>query len=283
MAQGVGFSIDASFLKTLEQADKKMQSIIDKSNELGRATYNAFSQITKSGVVSYVKKLEQELATLDSISKSIGANSGMQKLKKDIDSLISTNNALAESLRNTSQYKNEVFSSTALNAGNAMINIFKELKTSNDAYLRSLQDRFNAEQGYQQRQQAIKAAREQETQQELQRYQQIIQKIKELEQVQKQAYNDKKTINVFKEPGFYSAAVAAEAEAIKQLEYYRAEARKIEQKHESEIAVLKEQNIIKEFKTKHQLHEEYLAQAKKREQELIQEFSKEREEEKDVR
>lgn len=272
MAQGVGFSIDTKFLNLLKEADDGMQKIIDKSNELGRVAYNAFSQITKSGVVNYVKKLEQELTTLNSISQSIGADSGMRSLKKDIDAVIKTNNALVESLKGTSQYTMSIFSQSVVNTGQSLVDLFKQMKTANDAYLNSLESRFKAEQQYQQRQQSIKSAREQETKDELRRYQQILDKIRELEKVQndaskirKQALgaNDKQGINA------WFTSRNAEEEALTQLKYYREQAAKIEQKYEVETQLIKRQNTIKEFQDKRAEFNKYLNDVQKRTMDFI--------------
>lgn len=272
MAQGVGFSIDTKFLNLLKEADDGMQKIIDKSNELGRVAYNAFSQITKSGVVNYVKKLEQELTTLNSISQSIGADSGMRSLKKDIDAVIKTNNALVESLKGTSQYTMSIFSQSVVNTGQSLVDLFKQMKTANDAYLNSLESRFKAEQQYQQRQQSIKSAREQETKDELRRYQQILDKIRELEKVQNDASkirkqtlgaNDKQGINA------WFTSRNAEEEALTQLKYYREEAAKIEQKHEAETLLIKQQNTIKEFNDKRAEFNKYLNDVQKRTMDFI--------------
>lgn len=222
MADGFEAILNANFLKTLQDADKKMADMIAHSDNLGASVYSAFSKITNSGVLPYVTQLEQKISALNSIKMAIGDNIGMQGLKSTVESAIAELDKLQTALKSTSQYTSE------------------------------------------------KQATQRQS--ELNYYQQIIEKIKELERAKAEAKGVKTTLGGSSSPediAMVKSAKSAYTEINKELRHYKSEAKEIEKKYEAEIAVLKKQNAIEEFQTKHKLHEAYLAQVKKREQALF--------------
>ena len=109
MATGVGFSFDTSFLNNLVKADKQMDELMKKSNQMSRSIISAFQDMTQQGVVPYTQNLERQKLALDEVLKNITKSNGAAKshygsMKK---SVVDTTNALVamiDQLRKSPQY-----------------------------------------------------------------------------------------------------------------------------------------------------------------------------------
>lgn len=68
MAQGVGFSIDASFLNKIEQADKALKKLADTNDTVVKNISNTWKQIGEQGLDSYLRSLEKQKRVLSDIA-----------------------------------------------------------------------------------------------------------------------------------------------------------------------------------------------------------------------
>lgn len=100
MAQGVGFSIDASFLNKIEQADKAFKKLADTNDTVVKNISNTWKQIGEQGLDSYLRSLEKQKKVLADIASIKFDDSAPYYLKKfgenakssvaEIDKLIQT-------------------------------------------------------------------------------------------------------------------------------------------------------------------------------------------------
>ena len=100
MAQGVGFSIDASFLNKIEQADKALKKLADTNDTVVKNISNTWKQIGEQGLDSYLRSLEKQKNVLADIASIKFDDSAPYYLKKfgenarssvaEIDKLIQT-------------------------------------------------------------------------------------------------------------------------------------------------------------------------------------------------
>lgn len=100
MAQGIGFSIDASFLNKIEQADKALKKLADTNDTVVKNISNTWKQIGEQGLDSYLRSLEKQKNVLADIASIKFDDSAPYYLKKfgenarssvaEIDKLIQT-------------------------------------------------------------------------------------------------------------------------------------------------------------------------------------------------
>lgn len=117
MAEAVGLSLNTSFLKRLEEADKLYQQLIDKNNNLSSATVKAFETMTQKGIAPYVESLKEQKVALEGVAKvRLGKNATqeMRDMKDSAKAAVKEINKLIDSLTRTKQYKAEASGATAI-------------------------------------------------------------------------------------------------------------------------------------------------------------------------
>lgn len=117
MAEAVGLSLNTSFLKRLEEADKLYQQLIDKNNNLSSTTVKAFETMTQKGIAPYVESLKEQKVALEGVAKvRLGKNATqeMRDMKDSAKAAVKEINKLIDSLTRTKQYKAEASGTTAI-------------------------------------------------------------------------------------------------------------------------------------------------------------------------
>lgn len=76
MAQGVGFSIDTTFLNKIEEADKRLKQLSDTNNKVTENISQSWQQIGTQGFESYLRNLERQRVLLNDLASI--------KLTKDV-------------------------------------------------------------------------------------------------------------------------------------------------------------------------------------------------------
>lgn len=111
MATAVGLSLNTTFLKRLEEAERLFQNLIDKNNLLSSTTVKAFQTMTQKGVVPYVESLRAQKAVLEDVAKvrlGRGATQEMKDMKKGAQDAVKEVNKLIKAFEKTSVYKGEM-------------------------------------------------------------------------------------------------------------------------------------------------------------------------------
>lgn len=76
MAQGVGFSIDTTFLNKIEEADKRLKQLSDTNDKVTKNISQSWQQIGTQGFESYLRNLERQRVLLNDLASI--------KLTKDV-------------------------------------------------------------------------------------------------------------------------------------------------------------------------------------------------------
>lgn len=125
MAEAVGLSLNTTFLKRLEEAEKLFQNLIDKNNQLSSATVKAFQTMTQKGIAPYVDSLREQKVALEGVAKvRLGKNATqeMRDMKDSAKAAVKEINNLINSLTRTKQYRAEASGATAISFSRGIIN-----------------------------------------------------------------------------------------------------------------------------------------------------------------
>lgn len=120
MATGVGFGFDLSFLEKLKDADKLLEQIYNRSNQIKASTIDAFKQMSSKGVVPFVEGLKQQKKLLEEIGnvKVTGKNRMFDNLQKDAAKTVDEINKVLQALQKTKGYRSEASGRSAISFAN---------------------------------------------------------------------------------------------------------------------------------------------------------------------
>ena len=120
MATGVGFGFDLSFLKELDYADKRLDVLLKKSNQLSSNVTKAFLQMTNQGVLPFVDSLKQQKKALEEVGniKNDGTNKIFSKIQRQAQNTVDEINKVLQALQKTKGYKDEASGRSALSFAN---------------------------------------------------------------------------------------------------------------------------------------------------------------------
>lgn len=123
MATGFGLSIDDSFLKELQEADRLIDKIHNKSNKLKASTVSAFKEMSEKGVMHYVDSLKKQKKMLEEIGKikNTGHNRLLTNLQRDAKLTVDEINKVVQALERTKNYKGEATGRTAISFANSIL------------------------------------------------------------------------------------------------------------------------------------------------------------------
>ena len=123
MATGFGLSIDYSFLKELQEADRLIDKIHNKSNKLKASTVSAFKEMSEKGVMHYVDSLKKQKQMLEEIGKikNTGHNRLLTNLQRDAQLTVDEINKVVQALERTKNYKGEATGKTAISFANSIL------------------------------------------------------------------------------------------------------------------------------------------------------------------
>lgn len=126
MAQGVGLAMDTSFLKKLDEVDKKLSELEKKGNKIAANFSDAFKKMSQQGLEPYLKSLGDQKRALEALSKVRLGNNASQAMKdlknhakqtaKEIDSVIKAVEMAS------SKQMNHSFTQIFANKGNKSLN-----------------------------------------------------------------------------------------------------------------------------------------------------------------
>lgn len=107
MAQGVGFSIDASFLNKIEQADKKMKKLAETTEQASQRMISALKNVGTQGLDALVNKIATTNTSLSKLgaNKNNGLESTTKTLTQSVDKLNRFNELMAK-INGSQNYKN---------------------------------------------------------------------------------------------------------------------------------------------------------------------------------
>lgn len=148
MASGIGLSIDTSFLQSLENADKKIKDLTNKTNHLSRVTVQAFQQMANGGVAPYIEQLKRQKKALEEIGKIKGTNPLLTKMQADAKVVVDEINKVIKALEKTKAYKGEMSGKTAISFANSVLGQRGEAKSIDNmrtaiSQLEAAQNRLN--------------------------------------------------------------------------------------------------------------------------------------------
>lgn len=148
MASGIGLSIDTSFLQSLENADKKIKDLTNKTNHLSRVTVQAFQQMANGGVAPYIEQLNRQKKALEEIGKIKGTSPFLTKMQADAKVAIDEINNLIKALERTKAYRGEMSGRTAISFANSVLGQRGEAKSIDNmklaiSQLEAAQNRLN--------------------------------------------------------------------------------------------------------------------------------------------
>lgn len=135
MAQGVGFSIDASFLNKIEQADKALKKLADTNDTVVKNISNTWKQIGEQGLDSYLRSLEKQKNVLADIASIKFDDSAPYYLKKFGENAKSSVAEIDKLIQVCTQLQNKI----NINQSSS------SLLTGNTDYQRYIQQQFDAE------------------------------------------------------------------------------------------------------------------------------------------
>ena len=120
MATGVGFGFDLSFLEKLKEADKLLDKIYNRSNQIKASTIDAFKQMSSKGIVPFVEGLKQQKKLLEEIGnvKVTGKNRMFDNLQKDAAKTVDEINKVLQALQKTKGYRSEASGRSAISFAN---------------------------------------------------------------------------------------------------------------------------------------------------------------------
>ena len=101
MADGIGLSIDVSFLQKLNNADKQIQELMKKTNDLSRVTLTAFQQMANGGVTPYIEQLNRQKKALEEIAKIKGTGTALTKMQSEAKIAVDEINKVVKALEKT--------------------------------------------------------------------------------------------------------------------------------------------------------------------------------------
>lgn len=135
MAEGIGLSIDVSFLQKLNNADKQIQELMKKTNELSRVTITAFQQMANSGVTPYIEQLNRQKKALEEIAKIEGTGTALTKMQSEAKIAVDEINKVVKALEKTKAYRGEQSGKTAISFANSVLGQRGEAKSINNMQL----------------------------------------------------------------------------------------------------------------------------------------------------
>ena len=148
MAEGIGLSIDTSFLKKLTEADKLLAKMHNSSNKLKSSTISAFQAMTQQGVMPFVESLEKQKKMFEEIGKIKDVGGGgrvFKSLQKDAKNTVDELNKVIAVLQKTKAYRGESTGRNAISFANSVLGKRGEAKSINNMQLaiRQLEDAQN--------------------------------------------------------------------------------------------------------------------------------------------
>ena len=107
MAQGVGFSIDASFLDKIEEADKKMKKLAETTENASLGMISALKNVGTQGLDALVNEIATANTSLSKLgkNKNNGLESTTKTLTQSVDKLNRFNELMAK-INGSQNYKN---------------------------------------------------------------------------------------------------------------------------------------------------------------------------------
>lgn len=121
MAEGIGLSIDLSFIQKLNNADKQIEELMKKTNELSRVTITAFQQMANSGVTPYIEQLNRQKKALEEIAKIKGTGTVLTKMQSEAKIAVDEINNVVKALEKTKAYRGEQSGKNAISFANSVL------------------------------------------------------------------------------------------------------------------------------------------------------------------